>query len=189
MNPITHGLVGWCLAESLGMRERRERAIVTIAGIAPDIDGFGLPVELLTRNTSRPLLWWSEYHHVFGHNLLFTVLVAGVAAFVAKSRRRVTAIAAFVSVHLHLLGDFVGARGPDGYDWPIPYWYPFSRAAYSWEGQWALNAWPNIAITVVLLVVAFVVAWKRGHSPVELFSVWADHQFVATLRRRFARRA
>ena len=59
MNPITHALVGWCAAECVNGLETRERAAIVIAGVAPDFDGFGLPVELATRNTDSPMLWWS----------------------------------------------------------------------------------------------------------------------------------
>ena len=51
---------------------------------------------------------------------------------------------AALSFHLHLLGDIIGAKGPEGYQWPIPYFQPFSNSLQiTWEGQWAINAWPN----------------------------------------------
>jgi hypothetical protein len=96
-----------------------------------------------------------------------------------------TAALAFLSFHLHLLGDLVGARGPDGYQWPIPYLLPFSRAwEWTWEGQWALNAWPNFALTIALLLATFFLAWKRGFSPLEILSARTDQGFVRTLRAR-----
>lgn len=88
--------------------------------------------------------------------------------------------------HLHLFEDVIGARGPDGYQWPIPYLSPFSHAAdITWSHQWALNAWPNFAITVALVVVALCLAWSRGFSPLEMISRRADRAFVQTLRARF----
>jgi hypothetical protein len=111
--------------------------------------------------------------------------VGVVAALIAKTNRLLTAFLAVAAVHLHFLGDLVGSRGPDGYEWPIPYFYPFARIELSWKYQWALNAWQNILITVVLLGVGFVLARRRGYSPVGLLSVRADHAFVSTLRRRF----
>jgi hypothetical protein len=48
------------------------------------------------------------------------------------------------------IGDLVGSRGPAGYQWPIPYLLPFSNSwHWTWKGQWALNAWPNILITII----------------------------------------
>ena len=77
---------------------------------------------------------------------------------------------------------------PDGYQWPIPYLAPFSRAIeFSWQGQWALNAWPNFVITFGLLLVTFYLAWSRGYSPLEMVSARLDEAFVAALRRRFPR--
>lgn len=175
------------LANSTAL-DRRERAAVALAGVVPDLDGLGAPLEVLSRNWERPLTWFSEYHHTL-HNITFAAAVAGASFFVAK-RRWKTAGLAFLSFHLHLLGDLVGARGPDGHQWPIPYLLPFSRAwELVWEGQWGLNAWPNFALTGALLLVTFYLAWRRGFSPLEMVSLRADKAFVETLRMRFAYRA
>jgi hypothetical protein len=53
MNPITHLLAGWCLAETSPSLTPRERTMVARAGVAPDVDGFGILPELITRDTSR----------------------------------------------------------------------------------------------------------------------------------------
>ena len=186
MSPATHFLVGWMVANTGGLN-RRERAAVSLAGVIPDIDGLGAIPEVLTRNTSHPLTWFSDYHHTF-HNLTFAVVVASIS-FALATRRWKTAALAFLSFHLHLLGDLLGARGPDGYQWPIPYFLPFSRSwEWTWEGQWALNAWPNFLMTFVLLLAMFYLAWQRGFSPLEMLSSSADNAFVRTLRARFAHR-
>ena len=70
MSPITHFLLGWTVASAAPSLNRRERAVVTIAGVIPDIDGLGIVAEILTRNSERPLNWWSEYHHAL-HNIGF----------------------------------------------------------------------------------------------------------------------
>lgn len=56
---------------------------------------------------------------------------------------------------------------------------------WTWSGQWELNAWPNFIVTIVLLIITFYFAWKRGHSPLELVSRRADHALVAALHQRF----
>jgi hypothetical protein len=97
-----------------------------------------------------------------------------------------TALLVFLSFHLHLLCDLVGARGPDGDQWPIPYLLPFSKTLQlTWRGQWALNAWQNFVITGVLLVATFWIAWKHGRSPVELVSEKWNQRLVESLRSRF----
>ncbi len=183
MNPVTHFLVGWMVANSAPL-SRRERAAVALAGVVPDLDGLGAPIEVLTRNWERPLTWFSQYHHTL-HNLTFGVAVAGVS-FLVATRRWKTAALAFLSFHLHLLCDLAGARGPDGHQWPIPYLLPFSRAwEWTWSGQWELNAWPNFLITGALLLATFYLAWRRGFSPLEILSSRADQAFIRTLHARF----
>lgn len=210
MSPVTHFLAGWAIAGAwprsgrFGPLRRREKAMIVLAGVAPDVDGLGLIPEALTRNSSHPLLWFTQYHHSL-HTLLFAVVVAVLAYFVSARRNlppgidaakdslsshpAVTAGLAFLSFHLHLFCDLIGARGPDGYAWPIPYLKPFSNSLQlSWRGQWALNAWPNFAITGVLLVLTLWLAWKDGNSPLELVSERWNHEFVQALRKRFRNR-
>ena len=184
MNPITHFLTGWAVANAAPL-ERRERAIVTLAGVVPDLDGIGVAVDFATRHSQNPTELWGRFHHVLCHNL-GTGLAVAALAFLLATRRFLTAALAFLSFHLHLLGDVAGGRGPDGDSWPIAYLLPFSRAwQLSWSGQWELNAWPNFVVTGALLVLTFSLAWRRGYSPLEMVSGRADRAFVAALRRRF----
>ena len=184
MSPITHFFMGWTVGNAAPSLTKRERTCVTWASVVPDVDGLGIIAEVLTRNTSHPLTWWSDYHHILGHNIGFAILVTFLAAVIAKQRLKVAALV-FVSFHLHLLGDLIGARGPDGDQWPIPYLLPFSNLwQWVWSGQWALNAWPNLVITAALMAISLFLAHRRGFSPLELFSTRADRVFVAALRHR-----
>lgn len=185
MSPITHLLTGWAVANAVPSLTKRDRAFVTWASVVPDLDGLGIVAEYLTRNSAHPLLWWSDYHHVLGHNLGLGLLLLVMAALCAHDKS-ITPLLVLFSFHLHLLGDLLGARGPDGEQWPIPYLLPFSNSAsWTWSGQWALNAWPNMLITAVLIACAIVWARQRGFSPLELFSSKANDAFVRALRRRF----
>jgi inner membrane protein len=123
MSPVTHFLSGWVFANCFRL-DSRERALVTLASVVPDVDGLGIIPELLTRNSTHPLLWFSLYHHRL-HNLAFAVLVAAVA-FALATQKWKTGLLAFLSFHLHLFEDILGSRGPEGYQWPIPYLAPFS---------------------------------------------------------------
>lgn len=225
VSPVTHFFAGWILASvsSTGRPPaltRREKALVVSAAVVPDLDGLGIIPEFLTRNSSHPLQWFSQYHHSL-HTLAFA-LVCTLAAFLVAgplatagpvsdftfgpairgrktSNRRlpsqashpgITALLVFLSFHLHLLCDLIGARGPDGYQWPIPYLKPFSNALQlTWHGQWALNAWQNFVITGLLLLATLWIAWKHGSSPVELVSDSANQAFIQTLRQRLPSRA
>ena len=186
MSPVTHFFTGWVFANCARL-DHRERAIVTLACVAPDVDGLGIIPELLTRNSAHPLLWFTLYHHSL-HTLAFSLVVAAVAFVLARQRWKTTLLA-LASFHLHLLEDVLGSRGPDSYQWPIPYLSPFSHSLQlAWRGEWALNAWPNVAITVVFLLITLWLAWRRGFSPLEMISARADAALVAALRRRFPRR-
>jgi hypothetical protein len=207
MSPVTHFFAGWLLASvsptGPTALTRREKALVVAAAVAPDLDGLGIVPELLTRNTSHPLLWFSQYHHSL-HTLAFA-LVCTLAAYliagplvgftfgpVIQGRRLpthpwLTAFLVFISFHLHLLCDLIGARGPDGDQWPIPYLKPYSNTLQlTWHGQWALNAWQNFVITGALLGLTLWVAWRFETSPIELISEPANRAFVRTLRQRFS---
>lgn len=185
MSPVTHYLTGWLLANSVTL-DRRDRSIVAMGAVIPDIDGLGILAEIATRNSEHPRLWWSDYHHIL-HNVGFAIIYTALA-FALANRRQRTAIVACIAFHLHLLGDLVGARGPDGDQWPIPYLLPFSNTwQLSWDGQWELNAWPNFLITGVALLLTFFLAWARGFSPVEMLSPRADAAFINSLRSRFPR--
>ncbi len=206
MSPITHFFTGWLLASvspasNPTSLNKREKILVVAAALAPDIDGVGLVAEVLTRHSSHPLLWFSLYHHTL-HNLTFALvctlaafLIAGPWAAQAGSADQnhnpashpwLTALLVFISFHLHLLCDLVGARGPDGYQWPIPYLKPFSNALdLTWSGQWALNGWQNFLFTGLLLLATLWLAWRYGRSPLELISVKGNNALVDALRQRF----
>lgn len=188
MHVGTHFFAAWMLAATPGLT-RRERGLICFAGVAPDLDGLGLIAEMATANAPRTLAWYSNYHHVLGHNLAFALIITLLAASLAR-RRALTATLAFAAFHLHLLGDLAGSRGADGYQWPIPYLWPFSNAwQLSWQGQWMLGAWQNTALTIALVMVTIYLAWRLGYSPAGIFSEKADRVFVQTLRARFPRRA
>jgi hypothetical protein len=177
--------MGWAVANSAPSLAKRDRALVTWASVVPDADGLGIIVEWATRHSDHPLYWWSEYHHVLGHNIGCALLVSAAATLAARQRLK-SALLVFMSFQLHLIGDLIGARGPDGDQWPIPYLLPFSNhVQLTWSGQWVLNAWPNFVITAALIVTTVFLARQRGYSPLEMFSLKADCAFVRALRTRF----
>lgn len=188
MIPPTHFLASWVLANTAPLN-KRDRMLVTVAGVIPDIDGFGYPIEnWLTINWDQPLLWHQQYHHLLCHNFGFAVFVGAAVLWFSRGSW-LTLILAELSFHLHLLCDVIGSRGVDGYQWPIWYWVPFSRELeWTWSGQWELSSWPNRVIGVVLLLITLVLAWWKGYSPVEMFSAKADAKFVAILRKWFPKK-
>ncbi|HPR63238.1 MAG TPA: metal-dependent hydrolase [Thermoanaerobaculia bacterium] len=180
MNTITHALVSYDIASGF-FHTRRERVAVTLSGILPDLDGLGAPLEILFKD-KFPV--YSLIHHTFGHTL-WAALFLSLGVYLWCGRRLRAALAAFGVVHLHFLCDLLGSGGPDGSNWGIPYLWPIPDSTVEWSGQWALNAWPNIALTMAALAWLFFVAWKRGYSILEMGSIRADRVFVQTLRNRF----
>ena len=183
MNPITHFLVGWDGLERL-QPSRRDKALVVLAGLAPDLDGLGIVVDFGTRMLGLPETnYYQAFHRLYGHGLAAALLISALAGAMGTRRRRV-ALWAFVAVHLHFLCDLLGSRGSHAEDiWGIYYFAPFTRAyELSWSGQWPLVGWQNTLITAVLLAVAAARATAAGYSPLVLLSEGADAVFVATLR-------
>ena len=122
--------------------------MVTVAGVAPDLDGLGMLADLAQRDDLHRM--WSRYHHVLAHNLMFGLLMCALVFLIAPGKRLVTALVAFAVFHLHLLADLVGSRAPDEI-WKIPYLWPFSNHEFYWAGQWPLNSWQNFVITSALI--------------------------------------
>ncbi len=184
MHLATHLMLGWTVA-NIKQIEKRDRGLITLAGVIPDVDSLGLLAGLMSGNKDWAFQWHMDYHHVLTHNLFFAILIS-IASLLLAKRRYLTSLLVFFSFHLHILGDLVGSRGPDGYQWPISYFYPFLDSyQLTWSGQWQLNAWPNILLTAVLLFWTIYLAWRRGYSPVEFVSTSADRKFVEALRKRF----
>jgi inner membrane protein len=184
MSPITHFLVGWVALERLRVNPR-DKALVVLAGLAPDLDGLGIVVDFTTRALGMPETdYYQSLHRMYGHGLPAALVFAAIAGAFGVQRLGV-ALLAFVSVHLHFLGDLLGSRGTTAEDlWGIYYFAPFSTAfELSWAGQWPLVGWQNMAISAVLLGIVMLRASRLGYSPVVLLSQRVDAAFVATLRR------
>lgn len=187
MSPITHFLVGWSAGAAARLRGR-DLGLVAWAGVLPDLDGAGALVDLAMQAAGRYSEFYAAYHRVLLHGLFGAVLIAATLAGFAE-RRRAVFLFSLVSVHLHFLGDLLGSRGADpGELWPISYLQPFSSAVrFIWAGQWPLDAWPNIALTVLLLAWGFYVGVRDGHTPLGAINRRADLAVVETLRARFRR--
>jgi len=185
---VTHLLAGWALAEQTRL-EKRDKAIVAWAGVAPDLDGIGLPVDWATRALGEGTSYYETFHHVACHGLPAAVVFTLVCLPFLK-RRALAAAMVFASFHLHLLFDLAGSGGGTPGDiWPLHYGWPFSDSLVAWSGQWPLTSWQNTTLTIALLVYSLVRAARYGTSPLGLFSSRADAALVQTLRSRFPSRA
>ena len=178
-----HLLAGWIIANSfrLGQRERR---IVTFASLAPDLDGIGWLADRVNAKFGMETDFYFQFHHVIGHNLLACIAIAALSLMAANKQKWLTCWLALGAAHLHLVGDVLGSKGPDGYQWPIAYLHPFSENyLWVWRGQWELHAWQNSAITLGMLSFAIYWGWRKNYSFVEVISVRLDKEFFKMLTR------
>ena len=110
--PLVHGELSWLTAQRL--THRRDRALVTVAGVIPDLDG-------LTQLGGVDL--YGKWHHVLTHGIIAAVGFSLLLTTFSKERLKVLGLT-FLAFHLHLLCDLAGS-GPG---WPIFYLEPFSNA-------------------------------------------------------------
>lgn len=181
MNIVTHALISWCIAQR-ACKTSRDTALAAAAGLVPDLDGAGALIDLFRGGEAE---YFSTYHHILGHNIFAGIAAAACLAVFAVDRARVAATAGAL-FSLHVVCDVIGSRGPDGEAWPIPWLYPLrSGSVLQWDGQWEVNAWPNIVLTILFLAVFLRQTRDLGWSPLRLISERADAAFVSTLRNRF----
>jgi len=180
MNIITHALLGWSAGTRLS-RQGKDVALIAVASMLPDVDGLGAVIDIINGGAAH---YFTEFHHKFGHSILFCLLLMPIVYWLSRKNIRLTAW--FVGIfHLHLFCDIIGARGPDGYQWPIYYLWPFSDIGFSWFGQWYINAWPNILLTILLIFDFLRRSARLGFTPLFLVSRGADSVLVDTLQKRF----
>ncbi|WP_078486949.1 metal-dependent hydrolase [Solemya velesiana gill symbiont] len=152
------------------MLNRRSRIAITAAGVIPDLDGLGAVVDELGPYFGYATTLYGDYHHVFAHNLFAGVLLALAVALPCRKRLTVFLLS-LLAFHVHLLCDILGSKGPDGYQWPIPYLYPLiPELELTWSGQWELSSPINSLVGVVFFVIALVIARYRHVTFFELFS-------------------
>ncbi len=172
MNPIVHAELSWLGAQKL--LERRDRILVTLAGVLPDLDG-------LTLLAGEDL--YGQWHHVLTHGIFSALAISAALAVMGKRKWAVFGLA-LAAFHLHLLCDLAGS-GPG---WPIHYLWPLSKEPLMWSGQWNLASWQNTLIGLTATLAVLACALPFGRTAVELFSLKADAQVVAALRARFKSR-
>ena len=185
MSPITHLFASWLVAVKT-TADPRDCRLVALAGLAPDLDGMPIVVDIANRviNHTEGFPLYFKYHHWYGHGIFAAVLISAALAYFARDRWRVFGLA-FLVFHLHLLCDLLGSRGPGPDDvWPIVYLGPFShRWSFTWSGQWWLEGWQNRLITVALLMPVLWMASTREDSVVGVLNRKADAVFTKTMRK------
>jgi inner membrane protein len=184
MSPLTHLLASWIVAAKT-TDNLRDRRLVTLAGIAPDLDGLGIFADMAHGAfTTGKFYYYPQYHHWLTHGLPAALGCSVLLAAFARHRWRVLWLS-LATFHLHLLCDLAGSRGPDRSDfWPIFYFGPIlQHPMWIWRHQWPLDGWQNFAITIALLLWSLALALKMGDSFVGVFNRHADQVFVRVLQK------
>jgi len=171
VNPIVHAELSWLLAQ--GLPTRRDRTLVTCAGLAPDLDGLSLMGGVDA---------YGKFHHLLTHGAVAAVVTSLACAGFANRRAAVWGLS-LAAFHLHLVCDLAGS-GPG---WPVFYFWPLARTEWFWAGQWDLASWQNalIGLGTTLACLAASLIW--GRTVVELLSPRWDAEVVATVRRWLGR--
>jgi len=186
MSPIAHLVGSWLVAVAT-TDNPRDRKLVTLAGVLPDVDGLGVIGDVAISWFSGKectFHYYQQYHHILLHGWPGAVVVSALLAGFGRERWRVLLLC-LLTFHLHLLCDFVGSRGPTvGDRWPICYSEPlFRHPIWFWKYQWPLDGWQNQSIFLVLFAVSLWVAVRKGHWFAELVSERADAACVKVLRK------
>jgi hypothetical protein len=182
MAPGTHAFISWWTANVVAL-SRRDRLVVFLAGVLPDLDGL-----TLLRSEEA----YIRYHHILAHNLLACLVWTGLAAALARQRAICSALT-FLCWHLHLACDYFGSAGPGPEVWVLPYLYPlvgemtersFVGPRWYWNPwQWELNAWPNLLIGVLAAIGWLYIAVRLDRTWFEFVSLRLDREICRVLRK------
>lgn len=171
MSPITHGMTGWIISQPL--EKRRDRILVTVASVLPDFDGAGGIISID---------YYARYHHIFGHNIFFGLLLFLIAWKIGFDKIKVSLLV-FVSFNSHILGDLLGS----GAAWGVPYFWPVNETIYefSYPFQWELDSWQNLLATAICIAAIIIFGLFKKRTIIEIFSVTTDAKVVTIFNRWF----
>lgn len=191
MHGPSHLIISWFGAEAAGLRTARDRRIVALSGLAPDIDVLAYIGGIMYFGFDRDLAFehvWQVLHHRYTHGLGF-VLLTGIIAFIVAGRgtrpkqlpfgraARVAALSMIASM-VHVFCDVVGG-GPT---WPVYPLWPVSDFGWTAIWSWTLADWPNTVILFSCLVGMMLYAKASGYSPMESVNYSFDRWFVTIIQ-------
>ncbi|KAB2654113.1 MAG: hypothetical protein DVB33_00525 [Verrucomicrobia bacterium] len=184
MSPVVHLMGSWLIG-SVATKNPRDRQLIALAGVIPDLDGFGMipdVVRAVVTDQPNTFQFYHRYHHVLCHGCPGAILLCGLLVFFARERWRTFGFC-LLTFHLHLLCDLLGSRGPSPSDlWPICYSEPIlRRPIWFWKSQWKLDGWQNQIVFLVVFIISIKRAISSGSSVVEIFSNRGDSVFVKVL--------
>lgn len=160
MSPVAHLQFGWWFAH-WGDFSRRDRAIITLAGVGPDADGIfifgGQDV-------------YYRYHHILFHNVGATLAVLALAGLFLWSRPRVWLLTTFAFA-AHVVEDYITVG------WNQHPWLPFSDAPVNLSNllpNWLVQGVFQITTMVFVFSVTVYIYLRHQRSPLEILSPSLD---------------
>jgi inner membrane protein len=183
----SHLIISWFAAESVGLKSPRERRIVALSGLAPDIDVLAYLGAIVYFGFDKDLAFehvWAVVHHRYTHGMGF-VFLTGIFTFIVANRGiwtknqscrqalRVAILSMFASI-VHVFCDVVGG-GPT---WPVYPLWPISDFGWAAQWSWTLADWPNTVILLSCLGGMMLYAKMSGYSPLESINYKLDRWFV-----------
>lgn len=180
MNTLHHLLYASAVANAVSM-SRRERRLIMLAAIVPDLDGATF--------WNREL--WETVHHTFGHNVFFAGAIAAAAFALGRAKRRARlALLCFGStVFLHYGLDLaISGTWPFRPLWPASH-FDANLGNFVADSD-ALDWWLRVPIqyTLVVLAIALMVRTYRRHgrTALELVSYKLDDLVAGYVARSLA---
>ena len=173
MHIQSHIMSGWCIANCFSLTAK-ERFLAMLAATLPDLDGvtYVLGAEA----------YWAT-HHVYGHNLLYGVVLAGILT--AFCSHRWSCFLLFTGlIHLHFVMDLLGS----GEGWTIPYFLPFHPHEFSWRFGWEFDSVQNKVAGLLLLLWCVWIAVYRKRTPLEYLMPKLDAQLAEAAQKLRPRR-
>jgi len=188
----SHLIISWFAAEAAGLKSPRDRRIVALSGLAPDIDVLAYLGGIVYFGFDKNLAFehvWQIVHHRYTHGLGF-ILLTGIIAFIVASRgtrpgelayRQAAGVAilSMITSMVHVFCDVVGG-GPT---WPVYPLWPISDFGWAVSWSWTLADWPNTVILFSCLIGMMLYAKISGCSPMESINYNLDRWFVTIIQR------
>ena len=192
MQGPSHLIISWFAAEAAGLKSPRDRRIVALSGLAPDIDVLAYLGGIVYFGFDKNLAFehvWQIVHHRYTHGLGF-ILLTGIIAFIVASRgtrpgelayRQAAGVAilSMITSMVHVFCDVVGG-GPT---WPVYPLWPISDFGWAVSWSWTLADWPNTVILFSCLIGMMLYAKISGCSPMESINYILDRLFVTIIQR------
>ncbi len=191
MQGPSHLIISWFAAKAAGLESPRDRRIVALSGLAPDVDVLAYLGGIVYFGFDKDLAFehvWEVVHHRYTHGLGF-VLLTGIVAFLVASRgtrpgepayRQAVSVAvlSMIASMVHVFCDVVGG-GPT---WPVYPLWPLSDFGWAASWSWTLADWPNTVILFSCLIGMMLYAKASGCSPMESINYSLDRWFVTIIQ-------